>query len=98
MTERASPPGPAEAEQEVLWMRRARCRDLPPAIFFPGDGVGVAVPRRYCAECPVRAPCLEYALVNHIQYGVWGGASERERRRIARDRRAALSCLGGTSA
>jgi WhiB family redox-sensing transcriptional regulator len=72
---------------DTSWMVRGRCRDLPPEIFFPSDGVGVEVARRYCAECPVKAPCLEYALENHIEHGVWGGASERERRRIARSRR-----------
>jgi WhiB family redox-sensing transcriptional regulator len=72
---------------DTSWMVRGRCRDLPPEIFFPSDGVGVEVARRYCAECPVKGPCLEYALENHIEHGVWGGASERERRRIARSRR-----------
>ncbi|HTV11905.1 MAG TPA: WhiB family transcriptional regulator [Acidimicrobiales bacterium] len=73
---------------ETSWMVGGRCRDLPPEIFFPSDGVGVEVARHYCAECPVKGPCLEYALENHIEHGVWGGASERERRRIARSRRA----------
>jgi len=68
-------------------MAQGRCRDLPPQIFFPSDGVGVEVARRYCAECPVKGLCLEYALENHIEHGVWGGASERERRRVARNRR-----------
>jgi WhiB family redox-sensing transcriptional regulator len=72
----------------TAWMLGARCRDLPPAIFFPSDGVGVEVARHYCAECPVRAECLEFALEQRIDHGVWGGASERERRRIARSRRA----------
>ena len=70
------------------WMLHARCRDLPPAAFFPSDGVGVEVARRYCAECPVKMECLEYALEHRIDHGVWGGTSERERRRIARSRRA----------
>lgn len=70
------------------WMADALCRDLPPAVFFPRDGAGVEVARRYCATCPVRMECLEYALEHHIDHGVWGGASERERRRIARSRRA----------
>jgi WhiB family redox-sensing transcriptional regulator len=70
------------------WMADARCHDLPPAVFFPSDGAGVEVARRYCAECPVRTECLEYALQHHIDHGVWGGASERERHRIARSRRA----------
>jgi WhiB family redox-sensing transcriptional regulator len=71
------------------WMARGRCRQLDPAIFFPNDGVGVEVARRICADCPVKAPCLEYALANRIDHGVWGGCSERERRRIARRRRLA---------
>ncbi|MGH9122318.1 MAG: WhiB family transcriptional regulator, partial [Acidimicrobiales bacterium] len=54
---------------------------------FWSDGVGVEVARRICAECPSKEPCLEYALHNKIEHGVWGGASERERRRIARRRR-----------
>ncbi|MBV8981169.1 MAG: WhiB family transcriptional regulator [Acidimicrobiia bacterium] len=70
-------------------MARGRCRDEPPSRFFPSDGVGVEIARRICADCPVRASCLEYALRNGIDHGVWGGTSERERRRIARRRRTA---------
>lgn len=75
------------AAEEAEWMLEARCREMPPAIFFPSDGVGVEVARRICEECPAKEPCLEYAIRNHIDHGVWGGASERERRRIARRRR-----------
>lgn len=74
---------------ENEWMARGKCRDMDPAVFFPSDGVGVQVAQRICAECPVRVPCLEYALVNRIDHGVWGGASERERRRLLRQRRLA---------
>lgn len=73
------------------WMLEGKCRDLPPETFFPSDGVGVEVARRICADCPVKAECLEYALYNRIEHGVWGGASERERRRIARFRRSVAS-------
>ena len=79
---------------DTEWMVRGKCRTMPPAVFFPSDGVGVEVARRICAGCPVQRPCLEYALFHHIEHGVWGGASERERRRILRQRRlrdAALS-------
>lgn len=72
---------------ELEWMAQGKCREVPPAVFFPNDGVGVDTARRICAECPVKAPCLEYALLNRIDHGVWGGTSERERRRIARQRR-----------
>ena len=56
-------------------------------MFFPSDGVGVEVARRICADCPVKEPCLEYALEHRIDHGVWGGCSERERRRILKRRR-----------
>ena len=72
---------------ETEWMPQGRCREIPPGTFFPSDGVGVEAARRICAECPVKAPCLEYALFHRIDHGVWGGASERERRRILRQRR-----------
>lgn len=71
------------------WMRRGRCRDMDPTVFFPNDGVGVQAAQRICAECTVQAECLEYALVNRVDHGVWGGASERERRRLLRKRRPA---------
>jgi WhiB family redox-sensing transcriptional regulator len=76
---------------ELDWMAKGKCREISPSVFFPNDGVGVDVARRICAECPVKAPCLEYALVNRIDHGVWGGTSERERRRIARRRRTSVS-------
>jgi WhiB family redox-sensing transcriptional regulator len=72
---------------DTEWMGSGKCNDLDPSIFFPNDGVGVEIARRICVDCPVKAPCLEYALINRIDHGVWGGASERERRRIARRRR-----------
>ena len=73
-----------------IWMARGNCADKAPSMFFPSDGVGVEVARRVCADCPVKEPCLEYALVNRIDHGVWGGCSERERRRIQRRRRLAV--------
>ena len=72
---------------EAAWMQRGLCRDIPPATFFPSDGVGVDVARRICDACPVQADCLEYALENRIDHGVWGGCSERERRRLLKQRR-----------
>lgn len=69
------------------WMSVGECAERPPSLFFPSDGVGVEVARRICAGCQVREQCLEYALKNRIDHGVWGGASERERRRILRRRR-----------
>ncbi len=76
---------------DTAWMADGKCRELPPSMFFPSDGVGVEVARRICADCQVKEPCLEYALHNRIDHGVWGGCSERERRRIARRRRLAAA-------
>lgn len=75
-----------EHDAEHMWMLSARCRTHDPAEFFPSDGVGVEVAQRVCAQCPVRVECLEYALDYRIDHGVWGGASERGRRRILRRR------------
>ena len=72
-------------------MLRGLCRERSPQEFFPSDGVGVEQARKICAECPVKDECLEYALTYRIDHGVWGGASERERRRILRARRLAAS-------
>lgn len=78
------------------WMSKGNCADRPPSEFFPSDGVGVDRARKVCATCPVKEVCLEYALVNRIDHGVWGGASERERRRILkRHRLAAMAVNAG---
>ena len=69
------------------WMAEGKCRSMDPDIFFPSDGIGVQAAQRICAECPVKAECLEYALDVRVDHGVWGGTSERERRRILRARR-----------
>lgn len=82
--------GPGETETEPAdnrWMLDARCRGVDPAEFFPSDGLGVEAAQRVCEGCAVRVECLEYALEHRIEHGVWGGASERERRRILRRRR-----------
>ena len=78
---------PVPDHSEQGWMLQARCRSLAPSEFFPSDGVGVDKARKICDQCPVKVECLEYALTYRIDHGVWGGASERERRRILRRRR-----------
>ena len=72
---------------DTTWMSEGKCREVDPEIFFPSDGVGVIKARKICAQCSVSAQCLEYALVNQVEHGVWGGTSERERRRLQRTRR-----------
>lgn len=72
---------------DTSWMAKGNCAQEPPSTFFPSDGVGVEIARRICALCPEKERCLEYALVSRIDHGVWGGCSERERRRILKRRR-----------
>jgi WhiB family transcriptional regulator, redox-sensing transcriptional regulator len=71
-----------ESTMDTDWMSQGKCRAMDPALFFPSDGIGVQAAQRVCAECVVKSPCLEYALVNKIDEGVWGGASERHRKRL----------------
>lgn len=78
---------PADADSVTAWMSEGNCRNYPPAMFFPSDGVGVDRARKICLDCPVADQCLEYALEQRIEHGVWGGCSERERRRILKRRR-----------
>jgi WhiB family redox-sensing transcriptional regulator len=73
---------------DTEWMARACCKGVSPAVFFPTHGEGVDAAVEICRRCRVRDLCLEYALVNRVDHGVWGGASERERGRILRERRA----------
>ncbi|HMS87043.1 MAG TPA: WhiB family transcriptional regulator [Acidimicrobiales bacterium] len=76
---------------ELVWMSKGSCRNFPASAFFPSDGVGVDAARAICADCRVVSQCLEYALENRIDHGVWGGCSERERRRILKRRRDAAA-------
>jgi WhiB family redox-sensing transcriptional regulator len=73
---------------DTTWMAEGNCANHPPETFFPSDGVGVLEAQKICATCPVQARCLEYALRNRVEHGVWGGHSERSRRRLARERNA----------
>ena len=81
----------SDPESVTAWMAEGTCRFHPPAVFFPSDGAGVDRARAICGRCPVVETCLEYALENRIEHGVWGGASERERRRILKRRRIAVT-------
>jgi WhiB family transcriptional regulator, redox-sensing transcriptional regulator len=71
----------------LAWRQRAACRGVDPDIFYPASEEEAEAAKAVCAVCPVREPCLEYALANRERDGVWGGATERERRRLVRQRR-----------
>jgi WhiB family redox-sensing transcriptional regulator len=71
------------------WRMQGRCRGIDPAIFYPPteDDASAAEAKQICSTCPVRTPCLEHALALREKFGVWGGLTERERRRALRQRR-----------
>lgn len=73
----------------ILWRELGACRGLEAAMFFPDeeDVSAEAKAKQVCAGCDVRIACLEHALASREKQGVWGGATERERRRIVRQRR-----------
>ncbi|WP_438940588.1 WhiB family transcriptional regulator [Geodermatophilus maliterrae] len=79
-------PGGAEG-----WRLDALCAETDPEAFFPEKGGSTREAKRVCSGCSVRAECLEFALANDERFGIWGGLSERERRRVRLQRRSPLS-------
>lgn len=75
--------------QEAKWFDLGACRGLDAAIFYPDEDDDAAVAKSVCETCHVRSECLEHALSVREKAGVWGGATERDRRRIIRQRRRA---------
>lgn len=66
------------------WHDFAACASADPEEWFPERGEPAALAKRICNRCPVREECLEYALAAGEKYGIWGGTTERERRRLVR--------------
>ena len=69
------------------WRDHAACRGVDPGIFYPSSDEEADQAKAICEQCSVRQACLEHALLIREKEGVWGGATERERRRIIRQRR-----------
>jgi WhiB family transcriptional regulator, redox-sensing transcriptional regulator len=72
----------APARFAARWRELAACRGTDLEVFFPGRGESAGPARQVCAACPVRQPCLDYAITNRITHGIWGGLTERERRTL----------------
>ena len=75
--------------KNTSWRELARCRGVDPEVFYPvsDDDEAADEAKSICALCPVREACLEFALTSREKEGVWGGLTERERRRVLRRRR-----------
>lgn len=68
--------------EEFGWQERALCAQTDPEAFFPEKGGSTREAKKVCLTCEVRDDCLEYALMNDERFGIWGGLSERERRKL----------------
>jgi WhiB family redox-sensing transcriptional regulator len=86
------PPRLAARRRRAHWRDYAACRDTDPELFFPAGTAGPALvqaeqAKLVCAACPVRRPCLDWAMASGQEAGVWGGTTEEERRALRSQRR-----------
>ncbi|WP_307849578.1 WhiB family transcriptional regulator [Qaidamihabitans albus] len=71
-----------DVSDEQDWQERALCAQTDPEAFFPEKGGSTREAKRICQGCEVKDDCLEYALAHDERFGIWGGLSERERRKL----------------
>ncbi|WP_304518591.1 WhiB family transcriptional regulator [Cellulomonas sp. C5510] len=76
--------GAPEDDGIMGWQERALCAQTDPEAFFPEKGGSTREAKKVCSGCDVRGECLEYALAHDERFGIWGGLSERERRKLKR--------------
>ncbi len=79
------------ATDELAWQDLANCRGADPDLFFPERGASTRTAKSICRECSVQDQCLEFAIVSSEKFGIWGGLSERDRRKIRRERAAIVA-------
>ncbi len=71
-----------DTDEGLTWQERSLCAQTDPEAFFPEKGGSTREAKKVCVGCEVRAECLEYALEHDERFGIWGGLSERERRKL----------------
>ncbi len=91
VTDTAPSHPPAPSELAANWRDDAACRGLDTELFFPGQGESIMEAKQICSSCPVRVECADYALDSGQRFGIWGGTTERDRRRERGRRRAACA-------
>ena len=74
---------------ELAWQDEANCKGAKADLFFPERGASTRTAKGICRECQVRLDCLEFAITTSEKFGIWGGMSERERRRVRKERQIA---------
>lgn len=72
----------ADLRERPQWQDEALCAQADPESWYPEQGGSTTAAKQVCMGCPVRAQCLAYALAGHERFGIWGGLSERERRKF----------------
>lgn len=77
------------SSRDMAWQDFANCRGADPDLFFPERGASTRAAKKICRECAVREECLEFAIVSSEKFGIWGALSERERRKIRKERQVA---------
>ena len=82
--------------KDMNWRGRAKCKGLDTNLFYPERGVSAYAAKTICGGCPVQAACLNYALTAREHIGIWGGTSERDRKKL-RQRREPLSRVNMTT-
>ncbi|MFC5930729.1 WhiB family transcriptional regulator [Cryobacterium melibiosiphilum] len=71
-----------QLDATLAWQTDSLCAQTDPEAFFPEKGGSTRDAKKICTSCEVRAQCLDYALANDERFGIWGGLSERERRKL----------------
>lgn len=84
----------ALAMGELAWQDYANCRGADADLFFPERGASTRKAKSICGECQVQDQCLDFAIEVGEKFGIWGGMSERERRRVRRERQVAARRAG----
>jgi WhiB family redox-sensing transcriptional regulator len=75
-----------DPDEDLAWQEYSNCLGVDPDLFFPERGASTREAKEVCRGCVVREQCLEFAIRHGEKFGIWGGLSERERRRIRRER------------
>jgi WhiB family redox-sensing transcriptional regulator len=70
------------------WMKKALCAEVDPEMFYPEKNTDGTVAKRICLRCDVKVECLQYAIDNKEDHGIWGGLNERSRRKLRRKKAA----------
>ena len=76
---------------DLEWQDKANCTGANDNLFFPERGASTRTAKGICRECQVRVECLEFAITTGEKFGIWGGMSERERRRVRKERQIAAA-------